>query len=60
MVVEERVILELKSCEGIEEIHKAQLLTYLRLSGLTLGLILNFNVRVMKEGIVRVVNHFDE
>ncbi len=60
MVVEDRVILELKACDSIEEIHKAQLLTYLRLSGLKLGLILNFNVPVMKEGIVRVVNNLDE
>ncbi len=60
MVVEDKVILELKSCESIEGIHKAQLLTYLRLSGLTLGLILNFNVTTMKEGIVRVGNKFDE
>lgn len=60
MVVEDRVILELKACDGIEEIHKAQILTYLRLSGLKLGLILNFNVPVMKEGIVRVVNKLDE
>jgi GxxExxY protein len=52
--------LELKSCEKIEEIHKAQLLTYLRLSGLKLGLILNFNVPVMKEGIVRLVNELKE
>jgi len=60
MVVEDRVILELKACDSIEEIHKAQILTYLRLSGLKLGLILNFNVPVMKEGIVGVVNKLDE
>jgi GxxExxY protein len=60
MVVEDRVILELKACDSIEEIHKAQILTYLRLSGLKLGLTLNFNVPVMKEGIVRVVNKLDE
>jgi len=60
MVVEDGVILELKACDSIEEIHKAQILTYLRLSGLKLGLILNFNVPVMKEGIVRVVNNLDE
>ena len=60
MVVEDKVILELKACDSIEEIHKAQILTYLRLSGLKLGLILNFNVPVMKEGIVRVVNNLDE
>jgi GxxExxY protein len=60
VVVEGKVILELKSCERIEDIHKAQLLTYLKLSGLQLGLILNFNVPIMKEGIVRVVNNLEE
>lgn len=60
LVVEGKVILELKSCERIEDIHKAQLLTYLKLSGLKLGLILNFNVPIMKEGIVRVVNNLEE
>jgi len=54
------IVLELKACETIEDIHKAQLLTYLRLSGLKLGLILNFNVPVLKEGIVRVVNNLEE
>ncbi len=60
LVVEGKIILELKSCEKIEDIYKAQLLTYLRLSGLKLGLILNFNVPIMKEGIVRVVNNLEE
>ena len=60
IVVEKAIILELKSCEKIEPIHKAQLLTYLKLSGLTLGLILNFNVPVMKNGIVRMVNEMKE
>ena len=57
LVVEKVIILELKSCEKIEEIHKAQLLTYLKLSGLKLGLLLNFNVPVMRDGIVRIVNN---
>ncbi len=48
LVVERAVILELKSCEKVELIHKAQLLTYLKLSGLKLGLLLNFNVEIMK------------
>ncbi len=56
LVVEKMIILELKSCEKIEPIHKAQLLTYLKLSGLNLGLLLNFNVPVMRDGIVRIVN----
>ena len=60
MVVENTIILELKSCEAILPIHKAQLLTYLNLSGIHLGLILNFNVPVMRDGIVRMVNKLNE
>ena len=60
LVVEKAVILELKSCEKIEPIHKAQLLTYLKLSGLKVGLLLNFNVPVMRDGIVRIVNELKE
>jgi GxxExxY protein len=60
VVVKKTIVLELKSCERIEDIHRAQLLTYLRLSGLKLGLILNFNVPIMKEGIVRIVNNLGE
>ena len=59
-VVENAIILELKSCEKIEPIHRAQLLTYLKLSGLNLGLLLNFNVPVMRDGIVRIVNKLKE
>ena len=60
VVVEDLVLLELKSCDRIEDIHRAQLLTYLKLSGLKLGLIINFNVPVLRDGIIRVVNHLDE
>jgi len=56
LVVDNAVIVELKSSDQIEPIHKAQLLTYLKLSGLSLGMLLNFNVTVMKDGIVRLVN----
>jgi GxxExxY protein len=59
-VVENAIVIELKSCDKIEDIHRAQLLTYLRISGLSLGLLLNFNVRVMKDGIVSIVNKFGE
>jgi len=59
-IVEKAMILELKSCEKIEPVHKAQLLTYLKLSDLKLGLLLNFNVPIMKDGIVRVVNKLSE
>ena len=52
--------MDLKSCKQIEPIHKAQLLTYLKLSDLTLGLLLNFRVSVMRDGIVRIVNRLKE
>ena len=60
IVVENKIILELKACEKVEPIHKAQLLTYLKLSGLHIGLILNFNVPVLRDGIVRIVNKLNE
>ena len=60
IVIENTIILELKACDQIEPIHKAQLLTYLRLSGLKLGLLLNFNVPVMRDGIIRIVNGLKE
>jgi GxxExxY protein len=56
VVVENSIILELKSCEKIDPIHRAQLLTYLKISGISLGLILNFNTTVMRHGVVRIVN----
>lgn len=55
MVVAERVVLELKAIEKLLPIHEAQLLTYLRLSRYKLGLLINFNVPVLKDGIVRRV-----
>jgi GxxExxY protein len=60
IVVEEKIIVEMKSCERVEPIHKAQLLTYLKLSGLSLGLLLNFNVPVMKDGVIRMVSKLSE
>jgi len=50
------LIVEVKSIEGIAPIHRARLLSYLKLSGCRLGLLLNFNVPLMKDGIVRMVN----
>ncbi len=55
VVVDNAVIVELKSIEQISPIHEAQLLTYLRLSGKKVGLLINFNVAVLKNGIVRRV-----
>ena len=56
LLVEGVVIVELKSVVSLEPIHEAQLLSYLKLSGLKVGLLLNFNVRMMKRGIKRLVN----
>ena len=53
--VNESVIVELKSVEKIADLHRAQLLTYLRLSGKKVGLLLNFNVPILKDGMVRMV-----
>jgi GxxExxY protein len=58
LVVEQKVIVELKAVEELTPIHEAQLLTYLKLSGLTLGLLINFNVAMLKHGIKRIVNNF--
>jgi GxxExxY protein len=60
ILVDNQIIVELKSCEQIEPIHKAQLLTYLRLFNLRLGLLLNFNVLVMNDGVVRLLNGYSE
>ncbi|MBI2295280.1 MAG: GxxExxY protein [Betaproteobacteria bacterium] len=54
IVVEEQVVLELKTVEKLLPVHEAQLLTYLRLSGMRTGLLLNFNVSVLKHGIRRM------
>ena len=56
VVVNDLVILELKSVEKLERVHFKQLLTYLRLTGLRLGLLINFGENLLKDGIHRVVN----
>ncbi|HEW79320.1 MAG TPA: GxxExxY protein [Phycisphaerales bacterium] len=60
VLVEESVIVEIKVVDHLAPIHKAQLLSYLRLSGCKVGLLINFNVKVLKDGIVRVVNNFPD
>ena len=57
MVVGDKVMLELKSVEKILPVHKKQLLTYLKLSNMRLGLLINFNVELIKNGITRIVNN---
>ena len=56
LVVEEKVIIELKSVEKIAPVHKKQLLTYLKFTNTKLGYILNFGTELMKDGIKRIVN----
>jgi GxxExxY protein len=60
VLVENQIVLELKTCSKLEPIHTAQLLTYLKLSGFHLGLLLNFNNLAMRNGILRVANHLEE
>jgi len=57
LLVDDTVVVELKAVEKVVPIHEAQLLTYLKLSGRKLGLLLNFNVLHMKDGIKRLVNN---
>lgn len=56
ILVERELVIEIKSIEAIAPVHRAQLLSYLRLSGRRLGLLLNFNVELLRDGIVRRVN----
>jgi GxxExxY protein len=60
LLVENSVIVEVKAIERLERVHSAQLLSYLRQLKLKLGLLINFNVRWLQDGIKRVVNGFPE
>ena len=60
IIIEGKVILELKSVQMVSNAHKKQLLTYLRLTGLKLGYLLNFGEALMKDGITRTVNGLEE
>ena len=57
IIVENKVLIELKSVENIHNVHKKQLLTYLRLTKLKLGLLINFNESLLKNGITRIANN---
>ncbi|GBE16828.1 hypothetical protein BMS3Abin15_00652 [bacterium BMS3Abin15] len=57
IIIDNKVIIELKSVEKLNDLHKKQLLTYLKLTGLRLGLLINFNEILLKNGIVRIVNN---
>jgi GxxExxY protein len=58
LLVEESVIVELKAIDRLLPVHEAQLLSYLRMSDLRLGLLINFNVKLLRDGVRRVVNNF--
>jgi len=60
LVVEQSLIVEVKAVERLLPVHEAQLLTYLKLTGLTLGLLVNFHSAVLLNGLKRMVNNFDE
>lgn len=57
LIVDNKVLVEIKSVENLAPVHYAQTLTYLKLSGLKLGLLINFNTKTLKEGIHRIANN---
>ncbi len=56
IIVENKVLIEIKSVENLMPVHFSQTLTYLKLSGIKLGLLINFNTKILREGIHRIVN----
>ena|SRR5690349_24449618 len=60
LLVENEIVVEIKAIEQLAPIHDAQLLSYLRLSGKQVGLLINFHVRVLKNGLKRIVNEFPD
>lgn len=57
LIVENKVVIELKSVEAIAPVHPKQVLTYLKITDLKLGLLINFNEKLIKDGITRIVNN---
>lgn len=55
VLVDDKIIVEVKSVDALAAVHQAQLLTYMKLAGIPIGLLINFNVRVLKDGIKRMV-----
>lgn len=56
IIIEDKFIVEIKAVEGLNDVHLAQLLTYLKLTNCKLGLLINFNVKLLKNGVRRVIN----
>ena len=57
IILEDKLIIEIKSVESLNEVHFAQLLTYLKLTNCKLGMLINFNVKLVKDGIKRIANN---
>jgi GxxExxY protein len=60
LVVDNEIVVEIKSVERLNPVHDAQIISYLKLSGLRVGPLINFNVRVLKHGLKRIVNEFPD
>ena len=60
LLVENKVIIEIKAVETLNNIHMAQVISYLKLSDIKLGYLINFNVKLIKDGIKRIVNNLSE
>ena len=60
ILVENKIVIEIKSLEALNEVHFAQTLTYMKLGNYKLGLLINFNVTLLKNGIKRIVNRYEE
>lgn len=58
LIVENEIVIELKACEEVVPVHEVQLLTYLRLANKKLGLLINFNVPILRDGIIRRINGY--
>jgi GxxExxY protein len=58
LIVEKKVLVELKAVDALSPVHLAQIITYLKLSGISLGFLINFNEEIIKKGIKRVVNNY--
>lgn len=60
IIIDDKLLVELKSVQKLSNIHKKQVLTYLKLSKIKLGLLINFNEKLLKNGFIRIVNNLEE
>ena len=59
LIINNRIIIEVKAIEALADIHKAQVLTYLKITNLRIGLLMNFNVNLLKDGLKRIINGYE-